>query len=134
MTETIHRTKLFGGRFTAEEVHQKLAWNGAKCPCGAPAAIRINSFIPIQDYRTRLTEFGKLAMGKRANNPPRYKTIWGDFVPVAFVYACKGCQKIAEIAAARAPSYYHVEIDRGPGQDKTIVQVPKGYGNSVIEL
>lgn len=39
---------------------------------------------------------------------------------VSVTYACKLCTRDAEKAAAKAPSWCIVEINRGPGPDKVI--------------
>lgn len=136
MKENIHLRKLFGGRMTAMDVHRKYAWHGARCQaCHGPPDIRINSYLPLVEYRRRVTEIGALLFGKGnpTQEPATYPTIYGPMVPVSVIYACGAHKQAAETAAARAPSYYLVEIDRGPGEDKVVVQVPRSYKSGVAK-
>lgn len=120
--EVIHRDKLFGGRYTAHELHVKLAWNNAKCSaCGAGPAIRIRVMIALDDMslETRSAIEIEIAL-KRVKS---VMTVKGWAICASQMFACKSCRMTAEIAAAKGPSYAMVDIDRGPGEDKPIVGV-----------
>jgi len=128
-----HLKKLFNGRHTAEEVHQQVAWGGARCLCGGAAAIRIRLFSDARE----LLPGGKLeALGAQMAFANGGQVPCVDFkgasgqpvkhVRISDVYACKRCQTTAERSAAHPPHGWPelvVEIDRGPGPDKPIVAV-----------
>lgn len=124
--EIIHRTKLFGGKMTAQEVHGR--W-GIKIPCfacGKMPVILIRSMIHHDEFVKRDEQ---LAVAIASSNPagpfiPTIPTTYGPMVMVSRVSACKEHQREAERAAAKSPSWYLVEIDRGPGADKAQIQVP----------
>lgn len=119
----IHRRALFGGRTTAEELHAKHAFHGARCDaCKAPPSIRIQVFVRIVDMnpseKVAVEEAIKLGMVK----PVKLAT--GPAILYSRVHACRMCAPAAERAAARGPSYAIVDIMRSPGADKPIVGVP----------
>lgn len=141
--EVIHRSKLFGGK-SAEQVHREIGVR-KKCVggCGLPASIRIRIFVPLTEFVDKSPE---VAAGIMATNPH------GPFIPstkmhfrgsehpiqmvkVSDVGACGLCQSTAERMAARVENELGmrginalVEIDRGPGPDKPVVQVPGSFG------
>lgn len=127
--EVIHRSKLFGGLTTAEEVH---AHHGIRLPCGAPGCknlpvIQIKMMMLMNEFAQRSPQ---LAAAIAATNPdgpfiPTVPTTFGPMVVFSRVAGCRTHQKDLEKAAAKAPSWVLVEIDRGPGADKPIVQVAK---------
>jgi hypothetical protein len=45
---------------------------------------------------------------------PTVPTKFGPIVRIGDAYACKACQKDAEVAAAKLPDHVIVELDRGP--------------------
>lgn len=120
----IHSTKLFGGRETAMELHRRLAWNGKPCDgCGAKdTSLRIQTFVLMSDMSadTRMAiEFqisikklhaAKLPGGRRA-------------IRTGVMHACPRCAPSLERAAAKGPSYAILDFDRGPGEDKPLIQV-----------
>lgn len=119
----VHRRKLFGGRVTAEELHHKLAWGGAKCSaCSAPPAIRIQIFVALSDMSldTRTAVEIQLALGKLH----AVMTDRGKVIRTSLMFACTGCQQAAERAAAKGPSYAIVDISRGPGPENALIAVP----------
>jgi hypothetical protein len=125
--QIIHRSKLFGGVVTAAEVHAR---HGFRQPC----AIQGCSNLPVIAIKMLMLhdEFVKqsplLAAEIARTNPsgpyiPCIDTTFGKMVMVSKTCACRTHQADAEKAAAKAPSWVLVEIDRGPGADKPVVQV-----------
>ncbi len=57
---------------------------------------------------------------------------WGEMVRISEVYACRGCRKDAERAAAKAPDWAFVEIEDALPKTKIVVQVPAAYKNAVV--
>lgn len=127
----IHRTKLFGGRQTAEEVHQQHAFPPTvRCLCGRrpmtraivmmelkeamknPALQQIASMAPVEfmEFLHKNTIQIKNSDGKGTS----------PYFRVSVTYACKDCTPTMEKQLARAPSHCIVEINRGPGTDKII--------------
>jgi len=45
------------------------------------------------------------------------------YVRVSMVYSCKACAPALEKSLAKLPSWMIVEINRGPGPDKILVEV-----------
>jgi len=120
MSEKIHSKKLFKGR-AADEIHRRLM--GGKCLCGQPAAIMIRVFAPLVEMLQTSAQFVMRLQAEYGSLPVvDFKT--GKFLRVSQVFACDHCKTGAEREAAKAPSHWCVEIDRGPGPEKTIVQVP----------
>ena len=121
---TIHRKQLFGGRETAAEVHARLGWRGrcsahvAGPPCGGTPVIRIMSFMPVTDFRARAPWIAEALIAPRV-----VRMTYGPMVRIGKVLACAHHRQEAERAAARAPSCVLVEIDRGPGAERPVVQV-----------
>lgn len=122
MGEIIHRSKLFGGRMTAAELHAKYAWGGAKCSaCGGPPAMRVQVFLVLADIEAgqRFVLLREIALGRiRA-----VRMGPGPAVKYSDAYACSRCSPALERQAARAPSYALIDIDRGPGPDNPVVGV-----------
>lgn len=124
-SKNIHLKKLFGGKETAEQVHRQSL--PGKCPCGGPPAIQIRTFMPVDE----VIKNPPFAMSLAARNEGKipcvdFKGPGGvprKFVRVGTVYACDSHKVEAERAAARGPSCAVVEINRGPGPDKPMVQV-----------
>jgi hypothetical protein len=126
----IHKHQMFAGEGTAEEIHARYGFpRGAKCMgCKrhpGVGGIAIRSFVSVSDLKTGDPEgyMVYLMMGeeKRAGVTVLMKGSSGEPVPyvrVMTVYACKTCRPAAESAAAKAPSYYITDINRGPGPDK----------------
>jgi len=125
--EIIHRSKLFGGLATAQEVHAKL---GFRQPCAAPGCeatpvIQIKMFMLYDEFVARQPQLAAMiAMTNEAGRyVPAVPTTFGPMVMFSKVAACRSHQRELEKEAAKAPSYVLVEIDRGPGADKPQVQV-----------
>ena len=121
----IHRSKLFGGVKTAQEVHQQYGFRAKCSKCGGPPVIQVKMFMHHDEFVKRDP---LLAAEIARSNPagpyvPTVQTTFGPFVKYATVTACKAHQKELEVEAAKAPSWVLVEIDRGPGSDKASVQV-----------
>jgi hypothetical protein len=132
--EVIHRSKLFGGMQTAAEVHAK---HGFRDPCAIKGCknlpvIQIKMFMLHDEFVQRNPQMATMIA---MSNPggkyiPCTPTTFGPMVRFSTVAACRTHQKDAEMAAAKAPSYVLVEIDRGPGADKPIVQVASNIARS----
>ena len=128
-----HRRKLFDGRYTAEEVHTSFAFPPhAQCQgCERPPTMRIIVMAPLDEMRKRNPEFDTVMeldpsffmqqLVKIRENPT--DEVGKPYVKVSVVYACKRCTPRAEKAAAKAPSWCIVEINKGPGPDNPIVGV-----------
>lgn len=126
--EAIHRSKLFGGVASAQEVHAKF---GFRQPCQASGCratpvIQVKMFMLHNEFCARNPRLAAMiAMTNEAGRyVPAVPTTFGPMVMFSKVAACRGHQKELEREAAKAPSYVLVEIDRGPGSDKASVQVP----------
>lgn len=122
MAEIVHRKKLFGGRETAQQVHAELAWYGKTCAaCDGPPAIRIQVFVLLSDLdpARRAAVLFEVGMGRQRI----LKLAGGDGVKASDIAACALHIKGAEHAAAGAPSWAIIEIDRGPGVDNPVVGV-----------
>lgn len=121
MGDIIHRDKLFNGQTTAERLHAELAWYGKKCLCGSPPAMRIQVFILLSDMVAEQRDQIEIQIAKKqisvANLGPGRAVRWAD------VYPCMTCSPAAERAAAKAPSYAVVDIERSPGPENPVVGV-----------
>lgn len=125
--QIIHTTKLFGGRETAMDVHRQHAWYGARCTgCQSPnVVIQISTHMLTKELIDRHPEISALIMAKSEDGQmPSWQSKYGRMTMVGVAHACKHCQQALESAAARGPDYVLVEIDRGPGEDKVVSQVP----------
>lgn len=123
--EVIHRTKLFGGRETAEEVHSRLGMSKPCQICGGRPVIMIKVLMQHDEFVKRSPELAAEIARTNPNGPyiPTFATTYGPMVLVSKVTACRLHQKELEKTAAKAPSYCLIEIDRGPGADKIQVSV-----------
>ena len=118
----IHRKlkRFADGKETPFQMHQRLAWGGKGCTtCGAAPVIRIKTFMRADDFSSQV-EPGIMAMIAAACNGklPTVPTKFGPIVRIGDAFACRACQKDAEIAAAHLPGYVITEIDRGPADIK----------------
>jgi hypothetical protein len=118
--------KLFGGKTTAEELWKKHGLGGAKCLCGRPGAIKILIFCGLVDFYQRFPSQAEVIAATNPHGPfvPSFPSAFGHLVKLSEVVACEGCQKTAEMEAAKAPSWCIVDIQRGPAKDVIIGQVP----------
>jgi len=119
----VSRTKPFNGeREGAERAHVEAM--AAHCTlCGAPAAVALRVFVQRADLRTdhlAALSINSAHMGKLPVRKDREGRLW---VRVSQTWACRACQPLAERAAARAPSYAYVDIDRGPDPDRFVASV-----------
>lgn len=148
---TIHRKRLFGGRYTPEEYHSKFAFPfGAKCAgCSRKDGLsaRLITLAPLDELRKRDPMFDLLASDPRGW-PQLHKMLvqirGADNKPIPYVrlataYSCKACLPAAERAAAQGPSWIQVEINRGPGPLKTVVgpsdfSVTDAENHRIVEL
>lgn len=132
MGKVVHIKKF--GHLTGEtptEMHRRVTWKGARCTaCTAPAAIRILTFIPVEELKVRAPNVyaglvhdcasrgeelpvTKLRSSKVSDPKP--------YLCTSTVFACDHCKATAEKAAAHAPSFAIVEIDRGPDPKGRVV-------------
>lgn len=126
----IHTTKLFGGRETAAEVHRKYAWTGGKCLCGdADVVIQIDCYATPKDLIENLRAEPLMRLLSQTENGqlPTFPTKYGPMTLFSKTWACETHRPTVEREAARLPSWVMVEIDRGPGVDKVISQVPAQF-------
>lgn len=133
--EILHRQKFMKGQMTPQEAHRK--WGiGKRCSgCGAPGAIRIRVFMPVDEAMKKAPNLMAqimLANPDGSNKLPtiRFKESKGDEAGKEYIKAsdtawCSHCSTQARLDAARgAPSWAVVEIDEGK-KDKIRV----GYGD-----
>jgi hypothetical protein len=118
----IHRKlkRFADGKETPFQMHQRLAWGGKGCTtCGGAPVIRIKTFMRADDFTSQV-EPGIMAMIAAAcdGKLPTVPTKFGPIVRIGDAFACRACQKDAEIAAAHLPGYVITEIDRGPADIK----------------
>jgi hypothetical protein len=131
-SSVIHRTKLFGGRETAEEVHQKLAFpRDAVCmSCKGRPMIRAIVMAPLDEAKSR----GLV----RANTPEELNKLIPILIPIlegggtkhyvrlAMFYYCKPCAPAVEkVLARQVKSWMICEFNRGPGAD-VVISGPMG--------
>lgn len=130
--ERVHRTQLFGGRSTAEEVHAKMAFPAhAKCVCGRRPEVRAITLAPLDEARRhfpdvdRLAEYApqELLMRTVAIRESPMVKAGKPYVRLGVAYACKSCAPTMERALAKLPSWVIVEINRGPGPERPVVGV-----------
>lgn len=126
--EMIHRTKLFGGRETAEDIHREQVFRRRCDSCGGAPAMRIITMITLVDLLMHMKEFAEFKRAANGGFIPSTPSKYGRLVQLTNVVACKSCGPSAERAAAHPPKPWGdrviVEIDRGPGADKAVVAVP----------
>lgn len=128
----IHRKKLFGGRYTAEEVHQQLAFPpGKKCGCGArpivraivmmelDEAIKANPDLQVAQFTHPQEFMAAVVQIKSSDGRPK------PYMRISVAYACKSCRPHMEKVLAKTPSHCIVEINNPPTPDK--IQI--GYGS-----
>lgn len=131
--EIIHREKLFGGRETAMDVHRQLAWHGGRCNgCGSgQTVIQIATHMLTKEIIDKHPSIAaRIMMAAEDGQIPSWKSKYGPMTMVGVAYACAACRQSLESAAAKGPSYVLVEIDRGPGEDKIVSQVPIARGTA----
>lgn len=123
----IHRKKLFGGRYTAEEIHQKYGFGPQhKCAgCGARPLIRAIVMMELAEARknSALDQMMLVAPDAFMQQIVQIKGSDGKPTPyfrISVTYACKRCAPTMEKQLAKAPSHCIVEINRGPGPDKLV--------------
>lgn len=124
--ENIHRKKLLNGMMTAEELHRALAIRQRCLKCKGPAAIKIRVWVEVGDLEQKQPWVAAAIKNANPEGPyiPTTAMTYGQMVLVSEVGACDLCKTEAEKEAAKAPDWAFVEIDRGPGRDKTVVSVP----------
>ncbi len=130
--QIIHRTKLFGGLKTAEEVHAEFGFRDRCLKCEGPPVLQIRMFMEHDEFLKRSPD---MAAAIAMSNPdgmyvPSVPMTFGAMVKYATVTACRLHQKELEQTAAKAPSYILVELDYGPGCEKPFIQVPRAAAAS----
>lgn len=110
---------------SAEEVHARWGMRQGCFGCGKLPVILVRVFMKHDDF---VKADPLLAAEIARTNPagpyiPTFPMTYGPMVCVSKLTACRLHQKDLEKAAARSPSNALVEIDRGPGADRPIVQV-----------
>jgi hypothetical protein len=118
----IHRKlkRFADGKETPMQMHQRLAWGGKVCTtCGGAPVLRIKTFMKVEDFTVNV-EPGMMAMIAQAcgGKLPSVPTKYGPIVRIGDAFACRACQRDAEVSAAKLPGYVIVEFDRGPDQLK----------------
>lgn len=129
----IHRSKLFKGRKTAEEVHREYGMRGRCSLCGGAPVILVRMLALIEDVKKQSMPYWVALCQSAASNGqvdnagnvkvPYVNTTYGKMIRISQALACRDHRKDLEVTAARAPSWVLVEIDRGPGADNPVVQV-----------
>lgn len=119
-----HRRRLFGGRRTAEEVHQALAFpKHARCRvCGGRPLTRAITLAHVSDAM-QLPAIASLPETELAKVLVQLRGSDGRAEPhvrLGVAYACKQCTPTLERTLARLPSWVCVEINRGPGPDAIV--------------
>lgn len=126
----IHRSKLFSGKQTANEVHREHAWAGGRCcVCNTgDIVVQLSYFQSPLDLALHEPRIAAMLLATSENGQmPIWQSKYGPMTPYWTEHACSSCQGQVERAAAHLPSYVFVQIDRGVGADKAIVAVPRSY-------
>jgi len=131
----IHRSKLFGGKKSAQEIHREFGMKGRCDLCGGPPVIMVRMMALVSEIKKRSPEYWATVCASAAQNGsvdkngnvrvPTIDTTYGRMIRFSQAIACEHHRKELEITAARAPSWVLVEIDRGPNADAPLVQVGK---------
>lgn len=123
--QIIHRSKLFKGQKTAQEIHAQYGFRSKCLKCGGPPVIRVKMMMHVTDFKQKAPEWASaIALtNPKGQDVPTIPTTYGPMVKYADVTACRHHAKDLELTAAKAPSWVLVEIDRGPGADNPVVQV-----------
>lgn len=132
----LHRRRLFGGRCTAEEFHRANAFPpDARCGgCGSPkVAVRARTFYPARDLVARKPEVAVQIASRHDGRLPCVDFRGPGDRPVPHVrvgdaFACDLCAPALEKSLAegeRRDSRIVTHVERGPGPDNLIVQVPR---------
>lgn len=128
MSKRIHRKRLFDGRATAEDVHQKYAFpHSARCVgCGAPPLTRAIVLMEVKEAIRRAPALEQVAMLSPSDFLTQTVMIRDGsgterpYYRCSVTYACKACTPMMERMLAKAPSHCIVEINRGPGVDRVV--------------
>ncbi len=129
----VHRSKLFRGQKTAQEIHREYGMRGRCSLCSGPPTIMVRMMATIEEIKLRSPEYWVSICASAAQRGsvnrdrsiriPFIATTYGKMIRFSTAYACQHHQKELEITAAKAPSWVLVEIDRGPGADTPLVSV-----------
>jgi len=110
---------------TAEQLHYELASKPCTV-CRKPGKIRIRTLAQLAEVIKQAPEIvAAAAAGCEGGMVPTIPTKYGPMVCLTEVWACERCQKDAEKASAKHPSWVIVEVNYGPGPDKLQIQVPR---------
>jgi hypothetical protein len=132
--DILHMKTFMGGRKSVTQVHREVVFRNKKCVCGSRKVIlRIKMFQPlteIVDMGKRGVMFlqilanqngGSIPVVDMMNGPTRQK-----MVRISDTFVCSSCRVEAEVLAAKHPSSWLCEIDRGPKDITPQVSVPVG--------
>jgi len=131
-----HRSKLFGGRTTAEELHSQSM--RAMCPCGAAPRVKARVFVPVLEVLAKCPEFVHAFFVEHPEMiehglPVVQFTDGAKWMKVDERVACAKClpqmeRDLAHGAGILCGQKLHAEVqfDRGPGTDPVSVQIPAG--------
>ena len=119
-SKVIHRSKLFQGRRSAEEIHAKFGFGKGCLLCGQPGVIRIRVLIQHDELVRRAPDIAAAIAASNPDGPfiPTFATSYGPMVRVSETIVCRFHRREVELAAAKGPSWAFIEIDRGPGSDR----------------
>ena len=125
--EVIRRSRLFGGRRTAQEIHAEYGFRGRCLLCSGPPVIRVKMFMTLNEFVSQSPQMAAQIVATNPDGPfiPTTLMTFGPMVKFSDVLSCLLHRKELEVEASKAPSYVLVEIDRGPSADRPVVQVPR---------
>jgi hypothetical protein len=133
--ETLHVRHFMGGRSTPEEMHRRFGIRKSCQLCGAPAILRIKTFVLVKDIREKTPEYLADLIASNPAGPtaaiPAFASKWGPALKVGDVGACENCSATAQKLAAHPPKdwpfrdAHWVDIDDSRRfRDKPTVTVP----------
>jgi len=121
----IHRRKLFGGTYTAQEYHAAFAFApGARCSgCGQTGGLQTRAvvFAPLDKMNALDPDFEAIM----CVDPMKFQEVlmptkYGPMVRISTVLACVSCTPTLAKSLAKLPDYLLVDFNYGPGKDKVI--------------
>lgn len=128
--DRIHRTKLFGGQTTAQDVWRNHVLGAQMCnKCQQPAVMEAHLFWPTEDFEKDQPALAVQIASEHQGGIPfvRFRSagnVQRNFVHLPTLYACGACSPELESMCAKLPSYVVAEFRRGPGADKIVGAVP----------
>ena len=110
------RRKPFNG-VPARDVHMRML--GRACSaCGKPALATLRVYAMLSDLR--VDDLAAISV-QHGGQVPVLDTKQGKAIRVSETFACPECLPTAERVAARAPSHYFVDVDRGPSSERCVL-------------